>query len=118
MIAAEQPLSPLSEASEPAPPISQEAYWQAHISQWAQSELSQSAYCRREGLILHRWRYWRNKLRDSTADQPKLANELVPVKVIAQPIDHDLSITLANGIRISGVNTYTLPLLGTVLKQL
>jgi hypothetical protein len=98
--------------------LSQAHYWQEHIMCWEQSGLSQSAYCRREGLTLHRWHYWHKKLSRSPVSGPKPASNFIPVNVMASPMSHELTITLANGITISGVSAQTLPLLSTVLKQL
>ena len=118
MTASDHDVSSLTQPPASAIGLSQAQYWQEHIQSWAHSGLSQSAYCRREGLILHRWHYWHKKLSGHSKDAAESASGFIPVKVLAPPSDHDLSITLANGIRISGVTAQTLPLLSAVLKQL
>lgn len=36
-------------------------YWEAHLSRWEASGLGQSEYCRRNGLGLHRFIYWKKR---------------------------------------------------------
>ena len=37
-------------------------YWKQHLSDWAQSGLTQIEYCRRHDLNRHRFHYWKQKL--------------------------------------------------------
>ena len=43
-------------------PRQKRQFWAAHIEQWRQSNLSQSAYCRRHDLVGHRFFYWRRRI--------------------------------------------------------
>lgn len=37
-------------------------FWKQHLSDWKGSQLSQSAYCRQNGLVYHQWNYWKKKV--------------------------------------------------------
>ena len=37
-------------------------FWGGHLSQWKESGLTQSAYCRDHQLNLHRFVYWKKRL--------------------------------------------------------
>ena len=54
-------------------------YWSRHISSWQASRLSQTEYCRRHDLKLHRFVYWRGKF----ATKPTVAISLVQVPAAA-----------------------------------
>ena len=114
----ESDVSSSNKQPEPAPALCQEQYWQEHIIGWAQSGLSQSAYCRREGLKLHRWHYWHKKLSRGLVSEPAKRSDFIPVHVRPQAMEDGLRITLPNGLSIEGVNEQTVRLLGAVLKQL
>ena len=36
--------------------------WRQRVAAWARSELSQSAYCRRNGIVLPTFNYWKRRL--------------------------------------------------------
>ncbi|MFB9067826.1 IS66 family insertion sequence element accessory protein TnpA [Pseudofulvimonas gallinarii] len=44
--------------------------WAAHVAAWQSSGLSQSAYCRRQGLSLASFGYWRRQLRKRLPTTP------------------------------------------------
>lgn len=37
-------------------------FWADHVATWAEGSLSQAEYCRRHGLAVSTFRYWRSKL--------------------------------------------------------
>jgi hypothetical protein len=54
-----------------------QCYWEDHLSQWQASRLSQSAYCRKHELSLHRFRYWKKKRR--LPNHPRVSMVEVPL---------------------------------------
>ncbi|WP_321495871.1 IS66 family insertion sequence element accessory protein TnpA [uncultured Desulfobacter sp.] len=50
--------SPESPASGETP----RQFYQKHLANWKDTGLSQAEYCRRNGLIRHRFGYWKKKL--------------------------------------------------------
>jgi hypothetical protein len=55
--------------------------WNAHITRWQDSRLSQSEYCRRHDLKFHQFVYWRRKFAPQTAIPVSLVQ--VPAAVVA-----------------------------------
>jgi hypothetical protein len=37
-------------------------FWEEHIRAWQGTDISQAAYCRKNGLIRHRFGYWKKRL--------------------------------------------------------
>ncbi|MFK5951978.1 MAG: IS66 family insertion sequence element accessory protein TnpB, partial [Desulfobacterium sp.] len=37
------------------------AFWQVHLDAWTDTELSQSAYCRKNNLRANQFTYWKKK---------------------------------------------------------
>ena len=93
-------------------PATHVQHWQAHITAWQQSGLSQSAYCRQHHLVISRFGYWQRKL-----------NKTAPsgfTQVLTEPQAKPSFITLQmpNGIEIQGIDEQTLPLVSLLLDQL
>jgi len=57
-------------------PRQKRRFWAAHIEQWRQGDLSQSAYCRKNNLDRHRFFYWRQRI-----FRPQEAVSFIPVKL-------------------------------------
>ncbi len=74
-------------------------FWTAHIEQWRQSDLSQSAYCRRHDLDRHRFFYWRRRI-----FKPKETISFLPVTLpkaeTTGPITTAVRIHTPNGFAI------------------
>ena len=99
-------------ASEPDS-INKQQFWKFHINNWHQSKMSQTAYCRKHGLTLHRFIYWKKALnrQDSAISfVPVPVSPNLPVAIEAS----NLNLFTANGYRIE-VSTGFDP---TTLKQL
>lgn len=60
-------------------------FWQAHVKGWEQSGISQSEYCRRKGLSLRSFGYWKKKYFQ------KSPVTFVPVAVKTSPFPASLS---------------------------
>jgi len=37
-------------------------FWNGHLHQWKETSLSQALYCKKHGLLVHRFGYWKRKL--------------------------------------------------------
>lgn len=104
-----------SDPSESTP----EQYWQAHFESWRESGLTQSEYCDQAKISRHRFKYWRRKLEPSGRHrQRKPQNGFVPVQVQASPVEPSLSLRLANGMVLSGIDAGNVTLVGPLVKQL
>lgn len=57
-------------------PSKGKAFWEDHINQWQQSELSKAAYCRTHGLATSTLDSWRRKLRRPDGDKKQSGNFL------------------------------------------
>lgn len=78
--------------------------WAGHVAAWQSSGLSQSAYCRRQGLSLASFGYWRRQLRthEPEADVP-VTQALVPIQVApttASLSSPGVEVCLSNGLRV------------------
>ena len=68
-------------------------FWRHHIEDWRSSDLTQVDYCRRHGLVLHRFTYWKQKLKN---DSPPAFIELKLPALRYPNISH-----LASPLRVS-----------------
>jgi hypothetical protein len=97
--------------------LTREQFWREHLQQWSQSGLSQSAYCRREGLTLHRFGYWRRK-RPAAAKPAPVRGGFVPVRVMPSMVEGSLTVRLANGVEVRGITSENVELIGRLLSHL
>lgn len=74
-------------------PKQKRSFWTTHVQQWRQSELSQSAYCRRHDLDRHRFFYWRRRIA-----KPRETISFLPVALPANE---------STGLRTTTVRIYT-----------
>lgn len=78
--------------------------WAAHVAAWQSSGLSQSAYCRRQGLSLASFGYWRRQLRTDEPDaNVPVTQALVPIQVAPAPVPLSspwVEVCLSNGLRV------------------
>ena len=58
--------------------------WSAHLAQWRDSGLSQTAYCRERGVSLARFGYWRRRLRATVGDGVRRA---LPIVMATSPLE-------------------------------
>ena len=79
-------------------------YWQEQMQAWEASGQSQTAFCRTNDLNYHRFGYWRRKLSPTVEQQSShRASNFVPVTVGSHSQTNDLSLTLPNGLVLSGI---------------
>lgn len=65
-------------------PEKKRRFWKTHIERWSHSGLSQVHYCQANGLIPHRFTYWKKRLSQSNATVsfvPLQLTENLPVPV-------------------------------------
>lgn len=60
--------------------------WKAVIADWKSSGLSQSEYCKRSGIIVSRFVYWKRKLEDKQVSQA----QFVTVSATNTPIELEI----------------------------
>lgn len=99
--------------------------WQQHIDAWQDSGLSQAAWCRQNGVVVSQFGYWKKKLLiEGTPSAPSKAfSPFVPVSLTqGQEQDHDdlslLTVSLPNGLSVSGIDQHNLPLAGQLIGLL
>jgi len=61
------------------PILDKERFWQVHVSAWEGSGMSQAEYCRRKGIDVRRFNYWKRKLLKSHSTPAGLS--LIPVRI-------------------------------------
>jgi hypothetical protein len=86
---------------------SKRTHWAAHVAAWQSSGVSQAAYCRRHGLSLGSFGYWRRQLR-TDRDEPDAgvpeARALLPIHMApmaTSPLSSwGVEVCLSNGLRV------------------
>ena len=92
-------------------------FWQQQIAAWLASGLSGHAFCKHQALVYHQFAYWRKKLEQpATVDSlAGFARVAIPASV---PTEGGLTLSLPNGISISGLHLGNLDLLGAIMRLL
>ena len=102
--------------------VSRESFWQRHVDQWQDSDLSKMAYCKQYALAYHQMVYWSSKLQQSDVSPIGERNGFVAVSVkgpfSATATEQTLSVRLPNGAVIEGINDQSVALVGKLLQQL
>ena len=94
-------------------------FWQQQITAWLDSGLSGHAFCKSQALIYHQFAYWRKKF-----EQPAASDSLPGFARVAMPQpapvanEVGLTLTLPNGITLSGLHLGNIDLLGAIMRQL
>jgi hypothetical protein len=61
-------------------------FWQEHLAHWRSSGLTQSQYCRQQGLRWHTFHYWRKKLDGISGSKVGGSRlRLVPLNALEHP---------------------------------
>ena len=80
--------------------VSKAAFWRRHLVAWRDSGQSQAAYCRRHGLSLARFGYWRGRWRSTLSPSAPSAQALVPIVLSEVPrSDERIEVTFPNGLQ-------------------
>jgi transposase len=90
-------------------------FWQDHIQAWRKSGISQSEYCRREGLNKDAYFYWKRKL---SQDSSPISLVPLPVKVKLQPTRKPLVVVVGNRFRIEVSEDFKSATLGKLVRTL
>lgn len=93
-----------------------EEYWQRHLEAWRQSDLTQVAYCTRQGLSVKSFYRWRRKDKE-TAGTTKPSLILVPVSVRAPATDSIIRLHSPGGWRVE-LTGDSIPRLADLLRAL
>ena len=93
-------------------PSKKRAYWKQHIDAWEHSGESQAAYCRRHQLKVHQMIYWRQVFSD---DHPLADDGFVAIDLSTASQASDLTLTLSNGVKISGITSENLGLVRALI---
>jgi len=81
-------------------------FWQTHLLQWKESRLSQSNYCKKNNLQVHRFSYWKRKLTEKINSLPSNKSgfiQLPAIRVHPSPGISTLSLHLPNKLQIKGI---------------
>ena len=96
-----------------------DVYWQQQVEAWKLSDLSQAEFCKVNGLIYHRFVYWRGKFEGVTrgphAKQSRGGFAAVNVR---HDVDRGLTLSLPNGLVMRGICSENLSVVRQLLEQL
>jgi hypothetical protein len=90
-------------------------YWREQITTWQASGLSGQVFCQQHQLTYHQFVYWRQKYR--TPEAP-ISPGFAKVTATAPVNSAELTLSLPNGLLITGLNDSNVTLLGAILRQL
>lgn len=91
-------------------------YWKEHSESWRESDLSQKAYCEREGISYRSFIYQHNRLMNRSKKAPVHFIEAKPAPAVINNQVSGLQLILPNGIRIVISADINPALLQTVLS--
>jgi hypothetical protein len=90
-------------------------YWREQITLWQASGLSGQIFCQQHQLTYHQFVYWRQKYREP---EENISPGFVKVTATALVNSAELTLSLPNGLVITGLNDSNVTLLGAILRQL
>jgi hypothetical protein len=90
-------------------------YWREQITLWQASGLSGQIFCQQHQLTYHQFVYWRQKYREP---EENISPGFVKVAATALVNSAELTLSLPNGLVITGLNDSNVTLLGAILRQL
>jgi len=99
----------------------QKQVWSEHVKRQPRSNLSQRAYCEKHKINLRQFGYWKRvseskaTLPVKNASRPARANKFVPVQLTTRTSYQALTVTLANGVSITGIDENNLRLVSLLL---
>ena len=97
--------------------------WAEHLKSQCESGLSLQAYCEQHLLKPSQFWYWKRKLQGSASDHSARGSRsnqsgFVVANVVEASVDQGLTITLPNGISLSGINEHNHELIKHLLGTL
>lgn len=90
-------------------------YWREQITTWQASGLSGQIFCQQHQLTYHQFVYWRQKYR---TPEDTISSGFAKVTATAPVNSAELTLSLPNGLVITGLNDSNVTLLGAILRQL
>ena len=92
-----------------------EQFWRNHVSQWRDSGLTQTAYCKQHDLSPHSISYYKRKFSAGVEPVRRRSTGFVNVH-LAPEVNHSDPLTLhfSNGVRLLGIAEHNV----SVVKQL
>ena len=97
------------------------AYWQEQVSQWHESSLSGTQFCKQQQLVYHQFLYWRRRYDSGSNPAAVTDSSSGFAKVVPLADSGDagsLSMTLPNGCAITGITSDNVALIRSLLAQL
>lgn len=90
-------------------------YWREQITLWQASGLSGQIFCQQHQLTYHQFVYWRQKYRDP---EENISPGFTQVTTMPSVHSTELTLSLPNGLVITGLNDRNVTLLSAILRQL
>jgi hypothetical protein len=93
-------------------------HWRQQVTAWQDSGQSQQAFCKAAGLNYPQFLYWRRKIQKESDPQETRSSGFVSVSLTNNSANDGLSIRLANGCEVRGIQANNLPLVQSLLGVL
>lgn len=71
------------------PIVENKAFWETHVEQFKQSNLSKAEYARRHQLVKHRFIYWAHKFELADTATQVVGADFIPVKIKSDALMRD-----------------------------
>ena len=97
--------------------------WQERIQSWRDSGLTQSAWCQQHGIRASKFGYWKRKLETAPSVKP-VPHSSGFALAVSQPEPTapsgmaPLSITMPNGVTVSGIDDSNLSLVQRLVRDM
>ena len=96
--------------------------WQRTLCEWRASGLSGAAFCKQHALVYHQFVYWRTKLGVRVEGEQAAGSRAGFARVALGPPGAEavdgLTVSLPNGVSITGLHAGNVDLLGAIVSQL
>ena len=95
-------------------------FWHEQITLWRSSGLSGQAYCKQQDIAYHQFIYWRSKQDKAGPDLQDNVVGFARVAALSRSASTggELTLSLPNGVSITGLHAGNIDLLGSLLRQL
>ena len=106
--------------SDPATPQAQtrQEYWREKVSQFKSSGLSQSEFCRQQGLKLSSLNYWYHALNRVKSKPVKQSNpSFIKIRSDTPVSHHQMTLVLPNGLRLTWQGACDVKYISTLVKE-
>ncbi len=98
-------------------------FWKIQVQRWTQSNLTQTRFCNEQNIKHHQFVYWRNKIqgKEGKPKAPKSGfpkDAFIPVQLDQQNSESSLTVSLPNGIVLSGISENNITLTHALIAKL